>query len=266
MPDAFLPVARMRDRGRLARDESDAAYFLELLYLGEMVVKLLVVELLAGMQDDREKHRYGLEFRLVRADGLGEWAEVLDLALTGPASQHLLPSVRDSQQQLAVGLGPDVSGWQRRAVDLLNQACRCLDDDFDDVSKSKTSMRTWVRQFAWLRNRTRGHGSPKAATLSTICPELELSLAEVVANAPAFQRSWAHLRRSLSGKYRVSGFGGDRADFAYLAREDRHSLQDGPYVFLDVPRLVPLLFTDAELTDFFLPNGNYRHEIGRAQL
>ena len=189
MPDAFLPVARMRDRGRLARDESDAAYFLELLYLGEMVVKLLVVELLAGMQDDREKHRYGLEFRLVRADGLGEWAEVLDLALTGPASQHLLPSVRDSQQQLAVGLGPDVSGWQRRAVDLLNQACRCLDDDFDDVSKSKTSMRTWVRQFAWLRNRTRGHGSPKAATLSTICPELELSLAEVVANAPAFQRS-----------------------------------------------------------------------------
>lgn len=259
MLDAFLPVVRMRDRGGLAREESDAAYFLELLYLGEMVVKLLVVELLAGMQDDRESHRYGLEYRLVRADGLGEWADILDSALAGPASQHLLPSVRDSQQQLGIGLGPGADGWQRRAVDLLNQACRCLDGDFEDVSRSKTSMRTWVRHFAWLRNRTRGHGSPKAATLSTICPELELSIVEIVDNAPAFQRTWVNLRRNLSGKYRVSGFGGNREDFAYLTREGEHSLPNGPYVYLGCPRAATLLFTDAELTDFFLPNGNYRN-------
>ncbi|MGH8881978.1 MAG: hypothetical protein ACRD0P_32290 [Stackebrandtia sp.] len=88
MTEVFLPVTRMWERAGLARDESDTAYFFELLYLGEMVVKLLVIELLAALPDDRERHRYELECRLVQADGIGEWAEVLDEALTGPASQH----------------------------------------------------------------------------------------------------------------------------------------------------------------------------------
>lgn len=253
-----MPVARMRERARLARDDSDTAYFFDLLYLGEMTVKLLVVEQLAALQDDRERHRYALEYRLIRADGIGEWTDVLDEAVTGPASQHLVGAGRESQSALNATFGPADDTWQRRAVDLLNQACRCLDDDFDDVSRRKVSLRLWARDFAWLRNRTRGHGSPKSATLSTVCPALDSSLEEVLANAPAFSRSWAHLRRSLSLKYRVSSFGGDREVFAHLTREADHSLLDGTYVFLDAPRPAGLLFTDPDLTDFLLPNGNYR--------
>jgi len=140
----------------------------------------------------------------------------------------------------------------------MNQACRSLDSTIDDSSLVKVSLRQWIRLFAWLRNRTRGHGSPKSATLSTVCPALESSLEEILVNAPVFRRSWAHLKRNLSGKYRVSRFGGDREQFEYLIRNVEHSLPDGTYVFLDAPRSTRLFFTDPDLTDFLLPNGNYR--------
>jgi hypothetical protein len=260
MSSSFLPVTRMIERAHLARDESDTAYFFELLYLGEMVIKPLVVEVLAGLQDDRERHRYALEYRLVRADSLGQWADVLDEALTGPASQQLLVQARDSQRTITASFGPAEDTWQRHAVDLLNGAGRSIDSQVEDTARQKVSLRQWVRQFVWLRNRTRGHGAPKSATLSTVCSALRSSLDEVVTNAPAFQRPWAHLRRNLSRKYRVSGFGGDREPFSFLTHETEHTLPDGAYVFIDRPRRADLLFTDPDLTDFFFPNGNFRSQ------
>lgn len=258
MTEPFLPVQRMRDRAALARDESDTAYFFDLLYLGELVTKVLVIELLAAIQEDRERHRYGLEYRLVRADGNGEWAEVLDELVTGPASQHLLPPGRDSQRAVATGFGASDDAWQRRATDQILQACRCLERTYGESGKNKSSLRQWVRDFVWLRNRTRGHGSPKSATLSTVCPVLESSINEILDGAPAFRRSWAYLWRNLSGKYRVSSFGGGRDEFTFLTRETDHVLANGCYIFLEAPCAVPLLVSDPDLTDFFLPNGKFR--------
>ena len=253
-------MTRMLDRARLAHDESDTAYFFDLLYLGELTLKFLVAELVAGVNDDRERRRYGLEYRLLRADGIGEWTDVLDEVLVGPTSQHLVESARESQRALSIGVGPEQDTWQRRAADGLNDACRCLDKDLADSAHQKVSVRQWARQFAWLRNRTRGHGSPKAATLSTICPNLRSSLAEIIDNAPAFGRDWAHLKRNLSGKFRVSVFSGSRQPFQHLSAEAKHSMPDGTYVNLGGLRRVALVHSDPDLADFFLPNGNYRNE------
>ncbi|WP_211271595.1 hypothetical protein, partial [Streptomyces exfoliatus] len=95
---AFLPVNRMLERANLARQESDTAYFFDLLYLGEMLVKVLAVELLAALQSDRERHRYAAVSELVRAESIGRWAELLDQLTSGPATQHLVPAGRDSQR------------------------------------------------------------------------------------------------------------------------------------------------------------------------
>lgn len=255
----FLPVSRMLERARVAREDSDSAYYLELLYIGEVVIKTLVLEALAGLHEDKDGHKYALTHRLVRADGIGEWADVLDAALTGPASPHLAVAARDSQQALTMNFGPPDDTWQRRAVDQLVAACRCLDEDFEDLSRTKISVRQWVRSFVWLRNRTRGHGAPKSATLATVCPSLESSLAEMITSAPALQRPWAHLRRNLSGKFRVTSFGSARGPFEYLTAEPDHALPDGAHVMFDVPKHVPLLISDPDLTDFFLPNGNWRN-------
>jgi hypothetical protein len=258
---SFLPVRRMLDRLALAREESDAAYFFELMYLGEVLVKLFVIELLAGMIDDRERHRYALEYRLLRADGIGEWADMLDEAVSGTASQHLKDPVRDSQRAFTINCGPDDASWQRAAVDSLHQACAEIDSKFEDVSSRRVNLRIWVRTFVWLRNRTRGHGAPKTNRLSAACLELHKSLILILSNAPAFQRSWAFLKRSLSGRYRVSVFGGEQEKFSYLKKERDQSLPDGVYVFIGEPHRTPLLFSDPDLTDFFLPNGNFRNQI-----
>ncbi|TNC16620.1 hypothetical protein FHE66_14690 [Georgenia sp. 311] len=254
----FLPVARMLERGRMAKEDSDTAYFFDLLYEAEMVLKLLTVELIAGMSDDRERHRYALEYRLVRADGIGEWAEVLDEATTGPASQHLVLAARDSQRALSATHGPGAMSWQRAAVSAIEQACRCLDNEYQQTSESKVSLRMWARHVVWLRNRTRGHGAPKAATLATVCPALLESLTLIIENAPPFKRNWAYLKRNLSGKYRVSSFGGRRQPFEYLTQQSEHKLPDGVYIDLGDLRPVRLLFSDPDLTDFYLPNGNWR--------
>jgi len=257
MSVTFLPALRMMDRAEIARQESDTSYCLELLYLGELVVKTLVVEVLASIEDEREQYRHALEYKLVRADGIGEWAEALDEALTGPSSQHLITAGRVSQQAVTSNHGPEAETWQRRAVDLLVTACQMVDPATPDVSRQRVNLRQWIRQFVRLRNRTRGHGAAKPETWSRMAPVLRESIDLVIDNAPAFQRSWSFLRRSLSGKYRVSLFGGEREPFQYLSREATHSLADGAYIFLGEPRRARLLFSDPDLSDFYLPNGNF---------
>jgi hypothetical protein len=261
MNRTFLPVIRMVERAEIARDESDAAYYFELLYLGELVIKMLVIEVLASIEDERDQNRHALEYKLVRANGIGEWAEALDEALTGPPSQHLIQGGRESQQAITSMHGPSSSTWQRRSVDLLTQACRLLDHALVDVSQQRVNLRQWIRQFVWLRNRTRGHGAARPEMLSRMCPGLQESIDLVIDNAPAFGRSWSYLKRNMSGKYRVSPFGGDREPFGYLTRQSDNSLSDGAYLFLHEPRRARLLFSDPDLTDFYLPNGNFHNEL-----
>ncbi|MFD6140560.1 NB-ARC domain-containing protein [Promicromonospora sp. NPDC060271] len=248
----------MLERTEMARDESDTAYFFDLLYTGELVLKLIVTELLAGVLDDRDGHGYAAEYRLIRADGIGEWSEVLDELLTGPGSHHLTSVSRESQRALSMTFGPGADAWQRQAAERLNYACRCLDETQLDLSQKKVSLRQWVRQFVWLRNRTRGHGAPRGESLSAICPPLHESILAVISNVPALQRDWAYLKRNLSGKHRVSAFGGSRQPFEHLVRESHPALTDGVYVNLDGFRKVKLIYTDPDLADFFLPNGNFR--------
>src|SRR6266496_2502528 len=114
MSRTFLPVIRMLERAEVARHESDTSYYFELLYLGELIIKVLVIEVLACIEDEPDQYRHALEYRVVRANGIGEWADALDEALTGPPSQHLTQAGRESQQAITSGYGPGSDTWQRR--------------------------------------------------------------------------------------------------------------------------------------------------------
>ena len=65
-------LEHMWQRVENARQDSDSELFSALLLTGELILKMTVVGLLAGIPDDRERHRYRLAFKLVRADGLGD--------------------------------------------------------------------------------------------------------------------------------------------------------------------------------------------------
>ena len=250
--DMLIPIERMRDRVNAARNDSDTALFYDLLFYGELVTKLLVAGIVAGIGDDAERHRYRLLHRLVRADGIGEWSSALSDAATGPASAHLSEGLREDQRVISTNTAADA--WQHDATVLLDKALRAFDAGRERLPH-KLSLLRWFALFVELRNKTRGHGAAKASGCSEACPHLERSIALLVDNLPLFMRPWAYLHRNLSGKYRVTILGGDPEPFLHLKSTTTESFADGAYVFADGMHRVDLLHTNVDALDFYLPNG-----------
>ena len=119
----FLPIAKMQERVNIERSESDTAFFYSSMYKAEFVIKMAVAGMVAAIREDRDRHRYRALYRLVRANGVGEWAEVLDEILLGTSAQFLVPDAREAQRQLTQRLGNDT--WQYQVVEFIGQ---CLSD------------------------------------------------------------------------------------------------------------------------------------------
>ena len=242
---------------RVARDaeDSDIAQFYALLFLGELVVKLVTLSIVAAIQDDRDRKRYRLLYRLVRADGLGDWPKTLDEAVLGPPSQHFVPSARHEQNQLTTKVREDA--WQHKAVHLLQRCFEVLEIECESPPV-KIQGRQWFANFAQLRNKTRGHGAPTGSQCRGACEALSASLDLLVQGFDGFKRPWAYLHRNLSGKYRVVMLGGDDTPFEFLKGDKTVRLQDGIYVAYDGLVRIPLIETDVDLADFYLANGDFR--------
>jgi hypothetical protein len=255
----FVPLAPMRHRLELAKSDSDTAYFFDLMYYGEYIVKLVCLGVVAGLNDEKERHRYRLEHRLVRADGIGEWVSSLDDALVGPASQVLRPAAKEEQRIFTEQAVTTSGEWRPEAVRRLNAVLNVVNPDLEALP-AKVSLRKWFNLFAALRNRTRGHGTVTSRTCSKVCTDLEASLHLVADNLPLFSRSWAYLHRNLSGKYRVIRLGGERRPFEFLLSQSHYTYADGAYVFFDEPAAARLLMTDVDLSAFLVPNGGFKGE------
>jgi hypothetical protein len=80
-------------------------------------------------------------------------------------------------------------------------------------------------------------------------------------NFPLLQREWVYLHKNLSGKYRVTKLSETDSRFGILKGsripDDLRSLQNGIYIHIGSPCRVDLLESDADATDFFLPNGAF---------
>lgn len=260
----LLPLERIWDRVELARDDSDTTLFLHLLYAGEMLVKLVAGGLIAAISDDRERHQYSLLHRLVRADGVGEWAQAIDEALLGPSSQYLLPGAADDRRSMTERFAANT--WQNEVVQLLHGVVETVAPDLEPAA-TRVALRQWFSEFATLRNKTRAHGATTPALCARLSPGLEQSLRLVTEKLPILNRPWAYLHRNLSGKYRVIGLGGDTEAFARLKTTSGATalsymnFRDGVYIdYADFVR-VDLIDTTVDVTDFFFPNGSFK---GRA--
>ncbi|MCF1466626.1 hypothetical protein FS764_06830 [Agrobacterium vitis] len=252
------PIALMNDRVGRSRNDSDTALFHDLLYAGEFVVRLTTAAIVAALDDDLDRHRYRLLHKIVRADGIGEWSSVLDDALNGPASQHLVSAAKEDRRILTERVG--AGNWQYDAVKLLFEAQQHIDPKKQPIS-GKVPLRSWFTSFAELRNKTRGHGAPTAMMCSRVSPLLDESINLICENNPLFLRPLAYLHRNLSGKYRVIPIGGDESVFAALKTASaisKSAYQNGMYISFDSLRRADLLYTDANVSDFFFPNGVFK--------
>ncbi len=254
----------MFQRIDVARTESETALFYDLLIGGELVVKLVVAGLTAAVAEDRDRNRYRIEHRLVRANGLGEWAAELGDIAAGPAAQHLAVAAYEERRELTQLWSAGDAAWQRRAVDLLEATCNEVDPSRPNLPPAKFSFARWFESFVWLRNRARAHGAPTGGKCARAVVTLEASIVLVAEHFRLFDRHWAYLKRNLNGKYRVIPISGDGSPYAYLKQEPEHQLEEGLYVFFDEPRLVRLVCTDVDLSDFFVANGNFRDRLYEA--
>ena len=249
-----VAIEQILQRVERAKSDSDFTYFFSLLLATEALAKTVVAGIIAAIGEDSDRNRYRLEHQLVRADGIGDWGNALEDALTGQASHYLLTEVRVEQTEL---IKPCKQGeWQYDAIFELKSALEDLQINSEDVPV-KSDLKRWFRLFATLRNKTRAHGATQPAKAGRAAKHLRDSTRLFYDNFCLFRRPWAFLYRNFSGKYRVSDITENVTQFDFLKKEKSHSFSNGVYVFLDRPRRVSLVQSDPELLDFYFANGGF---------
>lgn len=245
---------RISDRIELDMEEGDIAYFHALSLHLEFTTKIVTASVVACIGDDADRHRYSLEHRLVRGDSLGDWVEVLDEALTGPAAQFFLPEARSVTRDLTERVGE--GDWRWSAVQDLQSAAAEL--GATTSLGAKVALRQFFQIGVALRNKSRGHGATTSAECSRICPVLARAIEAVAEHCQILQVPWAYLHRNLSGKYRVSPLLGDCSSLDYLKRVRDVSTPNGVYVCIEHPLIVRPIFSDPDVGDILVANGAYR--------
>jgi hypothetical protein len=160
------------------------------------------------------------------------------------------------QRELTQTLRTRGTDWQPQAITLLHDAFVAVDADTTPLP-AKVAGRRWFSDFTTLRNRTRGHGATTPAACSSACDSLHASIKLMEDNLTIFRLSWVHLRRNLSGKYRVIDLGNGTEPFDSLKISRDRSLVDGVYIWSDCPRRVSLVAANEDVHDFYLPNGGF---------
>ena len=210
--------------------------------------------IVACIGDDADRNRYSLEHKLVRANSVGGWVKHLNSALVGPPSGFLDPKTRSLARDLTERV--DSTDWRYDAVIALSRAAEEIGTV--ETLGTRVALRLFFDIGTRLRNRSRGHGAPTNEQCSKACPYLDKALKDVVHKLNLFQIPWVYLHRNLSGKYRVSPLWGDASSFEYLKSERNVRLPDnGVFLYLARPVYVPLIFSDVDVLDISLPNGNH---------
>jgi NB-ARC domain len=251
------PLELMWQQVHQEREDSDSAFFLSLMHLGEMTTKVVVAGLVSGIQDDRDRSRYQQLFALVRYDGIGDWTRMLDEVLTGPAAQFLRQELRSESRELTEKCA--AGSWQYEAVSLLHNCLRLIEPTAEGLPV-RPDLRRWFRDFARFRNKTTGHGAQKSGKLSTLCADLERSLRIISDSFSLFRREWAMLHRNLSGKYRVTRLSDSISQFEHLKASKTENWQNGIYFYAGGPIRVELMQATPMADDFYLPNGAFNEK------
>lgn len=257
----FKPFNNMWERIETAKQQSEEAFFNYLMYMGEMFTKFTVAGMVAGVEDGRDRNQYRLKYRLVRADGIGEWSQSLDLILTGVANQYTLFG-HEEIKQLTQRVSE--SEWQYYSLSLLDRCLRVVDPHIEKLG-TKIQLKNWFKVFTELRNKTRGHGAIPSNKIGQIIDNLEQSILVFQDNFTLFQLDWAYLKQTLKKRYRVITLNTNSVNFDFLKTHagETYNLPEGLYVFFNPQspnsiKRVDLVYTDIDISDIFLPNGHFK--------
>lgn len=252
---AFKPIENMLVRVNTSREDSDTAYFYDLVLLGELITKSVTAFMVANVCDDVDRNRYRYEYTLVHADGMGDYAVILNDLVTGNAANSLTKAVFETELMELRNKASEGT-WQRDALTKISACLKELQIESNELTP-KSSLCLWFSMFTNLRNKTKGHGAMTSDRCSSVVDELRASMDLVYENLTLFKREWAYLKQNLNGKYRVSDICVKSQSFDYLKRTNTEHLEDGVYCYTTKPMKVNLMFSSPEALVFKIVNGNY---------
>ncbi len=249
---------KMKERLDIDREDSDASFFNTSLLYGELLVKYATSILISGIANGVQRHRYSCEYRLIRADGLGEWCDCLRDITVGPKSTCIISEAQPVFEEFTRKY--DSESWQHSALGQLYDAMDILDLPHEKSTNGKIQLIKWFDEFAKIRNKTRGHGATMLATCAKAAGPLMSSINQIEHNLAIFKLDSAFLHENINGHYRISRIAGDDNSFSEFKAKnpERKKLKDGVYTIFSQssrPKLNTLLFSDSDLSYFRFPNG-----------
>ena len=245
------------------KEEGDQVFFFALMLKLELIIKLVTASIISCLRDDVDRHRYSLERKLIRSNSLGDWTKVLDQATKGPPAQVLLHEARYLTKNITERVKP--GDWRYSVVEQLSIAAKNVGVENVQINRN-VSLSEFFDLGVQIRNRTRGHGAATTLQCANACSPLGDSLNSVVENAEVFRRQWVYLHQNLSRKFRVLSLLNGTSTFNTLKSSTEYRYEDGVYFTLRddesniehaLPIRVPLVFTDPDVLDIRLPNGNH---------
>ena len=238
------------------KESSDTDYFNSLLLCGEMILKLGCSFLVTAMDETKEKYSYRIKYKLVHADGLGEWTQAIEEILSGPSFHSLIDEIKEKSKEFTCKIE---NTWQTNSVIHLLRVLEIANIK-NEKFINKYSFIDWVKNFVCLRNKTKGHGALPPSVLSKCCIDLENSIYTVCNNIFIFNYEWSFLHQNLSKKYRVTSISNSTNKFEYLKKTtDGPRLSEGVYIYSDKPRKNELIFSDPDIKDYFFVNGHFNN-------
>lgn len=249
----------MQDRIENSKDDGDETYLNNLLLQMEFVMKISVLGIVACLHDDMiERHRYSLEHKLIRADGIGSWGTVMTRALTGAASQWFDDGVQSIRNEMTERVSKD--DWRYEVCDKFNQAAQNLDVPSATELSNRVKLQSLWDLIPAIRNRTKGHGAPTLIQATNACPLLSEGIKLYTENVLLFKFHWVHLHKNISGKYRVTSILNSGNEFNHLKNSNEYKYENGVYFYADGMRQARLILFKPNSSDVFLPNGNHRSQ------
>lgn len=254
--DHPLLFNRLLTRLALDKDDGDHAYFNSLTLTLEYLTKVITSGIVACLGDDSEQQRYSLEYKLIRADSIGAWVTCLHEALVGPPSQLVRDGAQPFFRELTQKVRED--DWRMQAVVAMKRAAASVGVNGFAIGHT-VALRQLFDIWVALRNRSRGHGATTTDQCSASCKHLRIVCDLLRSNLKLFDTPWAFLHRNLSGKYRVSMLLGTSKCFDHLKTTRSVHLPNGVYIFVNGPVHIPLVYSDPNVNDIFVPNGAHRN-------
>ncbi len=255
-------VAKVVARLNVVGPDASADTFLCASYITEVVIKTLALSLCAGMRRASEDAAYGLEYKLVHADGLGAWEAVITSAVSHSYAGHIDQDLQGLVAWFTKKRTKAADEWAKSAARDCVEILNLLGVPDPGIPHSFTLCHL-MTHLVRIRNRTKAHGAVGEDFFAAANPHYVQAVSLLLENCPAAQWEWYHLSvRPTKDNVRAIHLVG--TDPQHVPAHDAESLRPGCQgVHFRTHRrgrlfsCGDLLSANRECTVFLLPNGGF---------